>query len=141
MSDVFEEVEEQLRADRYKTLAFKALPWVLAVLVLAAVVAGGVWGWRAWQSRSYAEASKTYAEGLAAFAAGDRERAGGPAHGAAVGAQAGEGLRRRDLVDEVQVDVEDRLAVLLRNDVGVPDLVIEGLAGHGGLCRWPRPVT
>ncbi|HEX5263263.1 MAG TPA: hypothetical protein VFW13_07040, partial [Phenylobacterium sp.] len=28
MTDLFEEVEEQLRSDRYRTLARKALPWV-----------------------------------------------------------------------------------------------------------------
>lgn len=75
MSDVFEEVEEQLRADRYKTLALKALPWVLGVLVLAAVVAGGVWAWQSWQARSHAEASETYAEGVEAFASGDNDKA------------------------------------------------------------------
>ena len=41
MADVFEEVEEQLRSDRYKSLALKALPWVAGLLLLAAVVAGG----------------------------------------------------------------------------------------------------
>jgi len=75
VSDVFEEVEEQLRADRYKTLALKALPWVLGALVLAGLIALGVWGWQAWQSRSYAEASETYAQGVQAFADGDEEQA------------------------------------------------------------------
>ena len=47
-----------------------------------------------------------------------------------VGAQAGKGLRRRHLVDQVEVDVEDRLAVLFGDEVRIPDLVIEGLASH-----------
>ena len=67
---------------------------------------------------------------------GHGEGAVGAADRAVMGAQPGEGLRRGHLVDQVQVDVEDRLAVrpilaFLGDDVGVPDLVVEGLAGHG----------
>ena len=47
MTDVFEEVEEQLRADRYKTLALRALPWVLGALALALIIALAIWGWGA----------------------------------------------------------------------------------------------
>ena len=55
----------------------------------------------------------------------------GPAHRAALDAQALERLRRGDLVDEVEVDVEERrLAVLLADDVRVPDLVEERSRGH-----------
>ena len=48
-------------------------------------------------------------------------------------AQALERLRARHLVDEVAVDVDERGAVgLLRDDVVVPDLVVERLrSGHG----------
>ena len=75
MTDVFEEVEEQLRADRYKTLALRALPWVLGALVIALAIALAVWGWGAWQARSIGEASEAYAEGVEAFAAGDMGKA------------------------------------------------------------------
>lgn len=75
MTDVFEEVEEQLRADRYKTLALRALPWVLGGLAAILLVALGVWGWGAWQARSMAEASQAYAEGVEAFGAGDMDKA------------------------------------------------------------------
>jgi hypothetical protein len=48
------------------------------------------------------------------------------AHGAAGQAQAVEGLRAGDLVDEVQVDVDEvRLALGAADDVGVPDLLGE----------------
>ena len=42
MTDLFEEVEEQLRSDRYKQFARKALPWMLGVAAAAliAVLAG-----------------------------------------------------------------------------------------------------
>ena len=39
--------------------------------------------------------------------------------------EAGEGLRRRDLVDQMQVDIENGRSVAFRNDdVGVPDFVV-----------------
>ena len=40
MVDVFEEVEEELRADRLKTLAKRFLPWALLGVVLGLLVAG-----------------------------------------------------------------------------------------------------
>ena len=46
MTDLFEEVEEQLRSDRYRALARKAAPWIVALAALALVIALGVWGWR-----------------------------------------------------------------------------------------------
>ena len=69
---------------------------------------------------------------------GGGQRAVGPADAAAGEAQAVEGLRRGDLVDEVQVDVEQALGHL----VGVPDLV-EQRAGHGAdqLLRSPAETT
>ncbi len=57
----------------------------------------------------------------------------GPAHRAAGQAQPVEGLRRGDLVDEVEVDVEQvGLAVGGADEVLVPDLLAERLGvGHG----------
>src|SRR5665213_1187336 len=46
LSDLFEEVEEQLRSERYRTLIVKVFPWVLgagAVILAAGFV---VWGWQ-----------------------------------------------------------------------------------------------
>src|SRR3546814_11544999 len=52
----------------------------------------------------------------------------------------GESLRRGDLVDQVQVDVEDRgrRVALWGDDVGIPQLVEQGLAPRCGLRRWRR---
>ena len=64
---------------------------------------------------------------------GHRDGPLGRAHAPARHAQALEGLGARDLVHQVPVDVEQRGAVLgLLDEVGVPDLVVERLAGHGG---------
>ena len=60
-----------------------------------------------------------------AVVVGGRDRAIGPADRAAGQAQAVEGLRARDLVDEVQVDEQQAR----RDLVGLPELVEQGL-GH-----------
>jgi len=46
LTDLFDEVEEQLRSDRYRTLARKALPWILALLAAGLVAFLAVWGWQ-----------------------------------------------------------------------------------------------
>lgn len=72
VTDLFEEVEEQLRSDRYKQLARKALPWVLggAAVILVAVLA--YWGWDTWRTRQTDRASEQYAQAMETFMAGDR---------------------------------------------------------------------
>jgi hypothetical protein len=75
LTDLFEEVEEQLRADRYRSIAMRALPWVLAVGVAAIVVVLGYWGWQTWRTSQINKASEQYAAGLDAMAAGDRAKA------------------------------------------------------------------
>jgi len=73
--DLFEEVEEQLRSDRYKSLALKAAPWVSGILALALVVALGVWGWQAYTTRAHSTASEQYAQAMEAFGRGDQDTA------------------------------------------------------------------
>ncbi|WP_310540782.1 tetratricopeptide repeat protein [Phenylobacterium sp.] len=75
MVDVFEEVEEQLRTDRYKALALKALPWVGAALAGALLIALAVWGYDAYQTKTTSKASEQYAQALEAFGAGRADEA------------------------------------------------------------------
>lgn len=75
MVDVFEEVEEQLRSDRYKTLALKTLPWVSGALLLALVGGGGWYGWQKHQEGVAAKASEGYQRGLADLGKNDPGRA------------------------------------------------------------------
>lgn len=75
MVDVFEEVEEQLRTDRYKALALKALPWVGAVLAAALVIALAFWGYDSYQTRTTSKASEQYAQALEAFNSGRSDEA------------------------------------------------------------------
>ncbi|HEX8570734.1 MAG TPA: tetratricopeptide repeat protein [Caulobacteraceae bacterium] len=74
MVDVFEEVEEQLRTERYTSWTKRALPWVAGALLLALVIALGIWGYGEWRQRQAQKASQTYAAALEASQA-DRPRA------------------------------------------------------------------
>lgn len=75
MVDVFEEVEGDLRSERYKQLGLKVLPWVMAGLLVGLVVAGGLWAFTSNRDRAAASASETYASALKLVTAGDLEAA------------------------------------------------------------------
>lgn len=70
MVDLFDEVEEQLRSDRYKRLALKSAPWIAGLLVAVLVAVAAVWGWREYRERTEAKASAQYSQALDAFEAG-----------------------------------------------------------------------
>ena len=59
MVDVFEEVEEQLRSDRYKSLAQSWLPWVIGLLAVALVAALGYWGYAYYRQQGAQKAPGT----------------------------------------------------------------------------------
>ena len=71
MVDVFEEVEEQLRSDRYRTLFRKGWPYALGLVVIVLVAFGGVWGYREYQESQSARASEAYAAASQAATSGD----------------------------------------------------------------------
>ena len=71
MVDFVDEVEEQLRSDRYRALARRILPWFAAALAATIVGWLGVWGFQAWQNRNVGKASIAYDKGVAALAQGD----------------------------------------------------------------------
>ena len=71
MADFINEVEEQLRSDRYRMLARRLLPWFLAALAAAIVGWLGVWGYNTWQGRNIGKASAAYDKAITALAQGD----------------------------------------------------------------------
>jgi hypothetical protein len=75
LTDLFEEVEEQLRSDRYRALARKAAPWVAAIAAAALVIALGVWGWQQYNQQITSKASEQYAVALTALSQGDTAKA------------------------------------------------------------------
>ena len=72
MVDLFDEVDEQLRSDRYRDLARRAAP--IATGVLAAVLIGylGYWGLKTYQDRNVNAAAVAYQQGIDALAQNDR---------------------------------------------------------------------
>lgn len=64
MVDVFDQVEEELRSDRYKRLARTWLPVVGGVLLVALIAALSWWGWQSWQTAKADKGSIAYQRGL-----------------------------------------------------------------------------
>jgi hypothetical protein len=71
LTDLFDEVEEQLRSDRYRTLARKALPWILALIAVALVVFLAFWGWERYREQVSNKASEEYTAALPALSQGN----------------------------------------------------------------------
>jgi hypothetical protein len=69
--DFIEEVEEQLRADRYRALARRTLPWFIAALVAIIIGWLGAWGYQTWQAQNVAKASAAYEKAMTALSQGD----------------------------------------------------------------------
>lgn len=71
MVDVFEQVEEELRSERWKRLARKWGPVVGGVLALALVVALGFWGWDKYKTSQGEKAAVAYDRGIEALQTND----------------------------------------------------------------------
>lgn len=69
MVDVFEQVEEELRSERYKRLARTWLPVVGVVLAVALVGALGWWGWDSYNTNKAAKGAEAYDRGVEALQA------------------------------------------------------------------------
>lgn len=75
MSDVFEEVEENLRSERWKRLFLRWWPAAAAIAGVAVLVVGGIWFLDARKGWSGAEASQAYQRGLDALQSEDQSAA------------------------------------------------------------------
>jgi hypothetical protein len=69
--DLFDEVEEELRTERYSSLVRRIAPWVTAVLTVLLVAYLGYWGWTVYQARQAARAAAEYQKGLDALQQSD----------------------------------------------------------------------
>lgn len=69
MSDVFEQVEEELRSERYKRLARVWLPVAAGVILIALIAALAFWGWQSWETSKADKASVAYERGLESLGA------------------------------------------------------------------------
>jgi hypothetical protein len=69
--DLFEEVEEELRSDRYRRLVRGVGPWVTGVFALVLVGYLAYWGYTAWQDRNLSQAAVSYQKGVDALIQND----------------------------------------------------------------------
>lgn len=75
VTDLFEEVEEQMRSDRYRQFARKFMPWLLGAAAAALLATLGYWGYDSYRTAQTSKASDKYAEAIVAFTGNDRARA------------------------------------------------------------------
>lgn len=71
VTDVFEQVEEEIRSERLKRLARNWLPVVGGILLIALVAALAWWGWQSFQTSRAHAGSVAYQRGLEALQSGD----------------------------------------------------------------------
>ena len=77
MVDLFDEVEEQLRSDRYKSLALRVLPWAIGIAVLALGGTLGWWWWQERQDKAASAAAEQYTAAIESYSKNDETRAFG----------------------------------------------------------------
>jgi len=75
VTDLFDEVEEQLRSDRYRTLFVRALPWIVAFVAAIAIAVLAYWGWDSYRTQSAAKAAEQYHQGVEEMNAGREAQA------------------------------------------------------------------
>ena len=75
VNDIFDETEENLRADQWVAIVKKALPWVLGALGVALLITLMVWGWQTYQKQVAASSSNVYEAALDAKIKGDKTTA------------------------------------------------------------------
>jgi len=73
--NVFEEVDDQLRADRAEAMLRKYLPWVLGGLAVGLAIALAVWAYDSHRQKSSEHASTLYAQGADTLGKGDTANA------------------------------------------------------------------
>ncbi|WP_417684099.1 tetratricopeptide repeat protein [Roseibium sp.] len=71
MSDIFREVDEDIRQEKYRRLWDRFGPWLIAVAVLIVVGTGGYRGWLHWQETKSQAAGDTFFDAVRLSEAGD----------------------------------------------------------------------
>ena len=75
MVDVFEEVESDLRSERYRELLKRLMPWAIAGIAAGVVAVAGLYGYQAYRDNLSNKASDAYAAGLKSLQTGDADAA------------------------------------------------------------------
>lgn len=75
MSDIFREIDEEIRQERYLALWKRYGPWVIGAAVLLVVVVAGYQGWEAYRHNRAVEAAESYAAAVEQLNGGQTEAA------------------------------------------------------------------
>lgn len=75
MTDLFTEVDEQLRSERLRVLAIKIAPWAVGLLIAVLAGIAGYHFWRDYSAGREAKASEQYAAALETLSAGNNDKA------------------------------------------------------------------
>jgi hypothetical protein len=129
--DVFDEVEEELRAERYTAWVRKGWPYAAGAVVLALLVTLGVWGFGEHQKSEQAKASVTYDQALQALSSGDTEGADQKLAGLAASAPAGYrtlALMQRAGVQVAKGKTEEAVRLMDQAAKAAPDAVLADVA-------------
>ncbi len=107
MVDVFDEVDEQLRAERFHALVGRTVPYFIGALVACVAVVVGVWGYGKFTAAATGKASLAYASGLDLMQQGDVNGAYAQFAKAAMGPA---GYRSLALMQEAAIRVQQNKA-------------------------------
>lgn len=108
MVDVFGEVDEQLRSQRYEDLIRRAWPFAAAAAGVVVIAAIGIWGWNRHEAQEEAKASVAYQAAFDTEAKGDFATANRDFQALAASAPAG--YRALSLMQEAQIALDHRTA-------------------------------
>ena len=75
MVDVFDEVDEQIRAERFRALVRRTVPYFIGALIACVAVVVGVWAYGQFSSAAIGKASLAYAKGMELDQKGDADGA------------------------------------------------------------------
>jgi hypothetical protein len=70
--DVFDEVDEQIRAERFRALVRRTVPYFIGALILCVAVVLGVWAYGKFSAAAVGKASLAYAKGMDLEQKGDQ---------------------------------------------------------------------
>jgi hypothetical protein len=73
--DVFDEVDEQIRAERFRALIRRIVPFFIAAMVVSILAVLGVWGFSRFSTGAVDKAAEAYAGGMDLLEKGDRDGA------------------------------------------------------------------
>lgn len=106
VADVFNEVDEQVRSARMRSLLARGWPYAAGLVAVVAAVALAVWAWTTHERAEAAKASETYAAGLDALQAGQKAQA--QASFSQVAKSAPAGFRALALMQEAALALDAR---------------------------------